>query len=132
MNDRFVLHEVGHAPWPGQCIVCATVDRPMVDFGANNVGGAILICKLCYISGLELFPFDIAKMSDMENALDQLEVATAKQRNFDVAIDEFRSAVASASLHFNDTLDGITREEEARQPDPTDLFGISTSLFTTD
>ena len=48
LNGRFVLHAPGTGPAPGKCIVCGSVERVVVDFGANaEFYGAILICVAC-------------------------------------------------------------------------------------
>lgn len=61
-SSRFVVLE-SPTPFPGCCVVCGAVDRPVVDFGADidwedrGVGRA-LFCKYCIKQAASKFPDD--------------------------------------------------------------------------
>ena len=93
INGRFKYSEKPMA-LPGKCAVCGSVERPVVDFGADVDGyGAVLICSDCIKSAAEL-------VSLVEG---NVQTQVVPPLNFlDVeAVNEYlaRSNVASAALN---------------------------------
>jgi hypothetical protein len=99
--SRFFVISSSQAVQPCCCVVCGTIDRPLIDFGVSIRGyGAIYFCSACVVEASSVATSNDVAFRELQYAKDLLQDVKKEGEEFVAQYSRLASSIVrSANKH---------------------------------